>query len=47
MRSSDGGKTWMSFRGAPGGDDYQNLWINPEQWKHYSASSAIKAPSSR
>jgi len=29
MRSSDGGKTWMSFRGAPGGDDYQNLWINP------------------
>jgi len=29
MRSSDGGKTWLSFRGAPGGDDYQNLWINP------------------
>src|SRR5260370_1714893 len=29
MRSTDGGKTWMSFRGAPGGDDYQNLWINP------------------
>ncbi|HLQ76828.1 MAG TPA: glycoside hydrolase [Terriglobia bacterium] len=29
MRSSDGGKTWSSFRGAPGGDDYQNLWINP------------------
>jgi photosystem II stability/assembly factor-like uncharacterized protein len=29
MRSSDGGKTWFSFRGAPGGDDYQNLWINP------------------
>ena len=30
MRSSDGGKTWMSLRGAPGGDDYQNLWINPD-----------------
>ena len=30
VRSSDGGKTWMSIRGAPGGDDYQNLWINPE-----------------
>ncbi len=30
MRSTDGGKTWTSFRGAPGGDDYQNLWINPE-----------------
>jgi len=29
-RSTDGGKTWMSLRGAPGGDDYQNLWINPE-----------------
>ncbi len=28
VRSSDGGKTWMSLRGAPGGDDYQNLWIN-------------------
>ncbi len=29
MKSSDGGKTWSGFRGAPGGDDYQNLWINP------------------
>jgi len=29
MKSADGGKTWTSFRGAPGGDDYQNLWINP------------------
>jgi photosystem II stability/assembly factor-like uncharacterized protein len=29
-RSVDGGKTWMSLRGAPGGDDYQNLWINPQ-----------------
>lgn len=28
-RSVDGGKTWTSLRGAPGGDDYQNLWINP------------------
>ena len=30
MRSTDGGKTWSGFRGAPGGDDYQNLWINPD-----------------
>ena len=30
MRSTDGGKTWNGLRGAPGGDDYQNLWINPE-----------------
>lgn len=29
MKSTDGGKTWISFRGAPGGDDYQNMWINP------------------
>ena len=29
MKSMDAGKTWMSLRGAPGGDDYQNLWINP------------------
>ena len=30
MRSTDGGRTWAGFRGAPGGDDYQNLWINPD-----------------
>ena len=29
VRSKDGGKTWTGIRGAPGGDDYQNLWINP------------------
>ena len=28
-KSSDGGKTWMGIRGAPGGDDYQHIWINP------------------
>ena len=28
-KSSDGGKTWTALRGAPGGDDYQNVWINP------------------
>jgi photosystem II stability/assembly factor-like uncharacterized protein len=28
-KSTDGAKTWRGFRGAPGGDDYQNLWINP------------------
>jgi photosystem II stability/assembly factor-like uncharacterized protein len=28
-KSTDGGKTWLSLRGAPGGDDYQNIWINP------------------
>src|SRR3982074_797206 len=29
MRSVDGAKTWTPLRGAPGGDDYQNIWINP------------------
>ncbi len=28
-KSTDGGKAWTGFRGAPGGDDYQNIWINP------------------
>ena len=28
-KSSDGGKTWTAFRGAPGGDDYHRIWINP------------------
>ncbi len=35
-RSTDGGKTWTGIRGAPGGDDYQNLWINPNQPQHDS-----------
>ena len=29
-RSADGGKTWTGIKGAPGGDDYQNIWINPD-----------------
>lgn len=28
-KSTDGGRTFKAFKGAPGGDDYQNLWINP------------------
>ena len=32
-KSTDGGKTWIGFRGAPGGDDYQNMWINPNDPK--------------
>jgi photosystem II stability/assembly factor-like uncharacterized protein len=28
-KSADGGRTWSSLKGAPGGDDYQNLWIDP------------------
>jgi photosystem II stability/assembly factor-like uncharacterized protein len=29
-KSTDGGNTWQPFRGAPGGDDYHRLWINPK-----------------
>ncbi|HZL25184.1 MAG TPA: glycoside hydrolase [Acidobacteriaceae bacterium] len=28
-RSTDAGKTWFGLRGSPGGDDYQNVYINP------------------
>lgn len=29
-KSTDGGKNWQAFRGAPGGDDYHRIWINPD-----------------
>jgi photosystem II stability/assembly factor-like uncharacterized protein len=32
-RSSDAGKTWTPIKGAPGGDDYHQLWIAPEDPK--------------
>ncbi|MGB6412130.1 MAG: hypothetical protein WBF19_02155 [Candidatus Cybelea sp.] len=28
-RSTDGGKRLVAIKGAPGGDDYHNVWINP------------------
>ncbi len=28
-RSDDGGRNWTSLKGAPGGDDYHRIWINP------------------
>ena len=27
--STDGAKTFRAFKGAPGGDDYHRIWINP------------------
>jgi photosystem II stability/assembly factor-like uncharacterized protein len=30
-RSTDGGKTFTALRGAPGGDDYQRIWIDPDR----------------
>ncbi|MBX9733220.1 MAG: hypothetical protein K2X37_04095, partial [Chitinophagaceae bacterium] len=32
-KSTDGGKSWNAFRGAPGGDDYHRIWINPKNPK--------------
>ena len=32
-KSTDGGKSFSAFRGAPGGDDYHRLWINPDDPK--------------
>ena len=28
-KSIDGGKKWEGIKGAPGGDDYHRIWINP------------------
>ncbi|HEY2474340.1 MAG TPA: hypothetical protein VGI19_06005 [Candidatus Cybelea sp.] len=28
-RSTDGGKTLTAIKGAPGGDDYHTVWVNP------------------
>ncbi len=30
-KSTDGAKSWQAFRGAPGGDDYHRIWINPNE----------------
>jgi photosystem II stability/assembly factor-like uncharacterized protein len=29
-RTRDGGTTWVALRGSPGGDDYHQAWINPD-----------------
>ncbi len=33
-RSTDGGKHFIPFKGAPGGDDYHSCWISPEWPSH-------------
>jgi photosystem II stability/assembly factor-like uncharacterized protein len=30
-KSTDGGSSFTALRGAPGGDDYQRLWIDPDR----------------
>ena len=29
-RTEDGGTSWSAVRGSPGGDDYQRVWISPD-----------------
>jgi photosystem II stability/assembly factor-like uncharacterized protein len=35
----DAGKTWVPVKGAPGGDDYHQLWINPKDGNRMVLSS--------
>jgi photosystem II stability/assembly factor-like uncharacterized protein len=38
-KSTDGGKTFVGFKGAPGGDDYQRIWISAENPQIIALSS--------
>jgi photosystem II stability/assembly factor-like uncharacterized protein len=38
-KSTDAGKTFVGFRGAPGGDDYQRIWISSEHPQTIALSS--------
>jgi photosystem II stability/assembly factor-like uncharacterized protein len=38
-RSTDGGKTFLPFKGAPGGDDYHRLWIDPDDSRRMIVAS--------
>jgi len=35
----DAGKTWVPVKGAPGGDDYHQLWIDPRDGNRMALSS--------
>src|SRR5207249_8256661 len=38
-RSKDGGKTWAVIRGSPGGDDYHQPWVSPEDSNTFAVAS--------
>jgi photosystem II stability/assembly factor-like uncharacterized protein len=38
-KSTDAGKSWTGFRGSPGGDDYQGVYINPNDTKIVALTS--------
>jgi photosystem II stability/assembly factor-like uncharacterized protein len=37
--TTDAGKTWVPVKGAPGGDDYHQIWINPRDGNRMVLSS--------
>jgi photosystem II stability/assembly factor-like uncharacterized protein len=37
--TTDAGKTWVPIKGAPGGDDYHQMWINPKDGNRMVLSS--------
>ncbi|HEY2016986.1 MAG TPA: glycoside hydrolase [Bryobacteraceae bacterium] len=37
--TTDGGKTFVPIKGAPGGDDYHQLWVNPRDGNRMVLSS--------
>ncbi len=38
-KSTDAGKSWTPIKGAPGGDDYHQLWISPEDSNRMALAS--------
>ncbi len=38
-QTDDGGKTFFPIKGAPGGDDYHQLWVNPKDGNRMVLSS--------
>jgi photosystem II stability/assembly factor-like uncharacterized protein len=37
--TTDAGKTWTPVKGAPGGDDYHQIWVNPKDGNRMVLSS--------
>jgi photosystem II stability/assembly factor-like uncharacterized protein len=39
LKSTDGGRTYIAIKGAPGGDDYHYVWIDPTNSRHLAFAS--------
>ena len=39
LKSTDGGHTFTAIKGAPGGDDYHYMWIDPTNPRHLAFAS--------